>query len=251
MGEKKEFNAKNKCKENQAENLQELDTIILERLNKGGELVDIIHDVIIYIKTFNGYDAVGIRLNEGEDYPYYLSEGFPPKFLETENNLCVKDKDGNFIRDKKGNIILECMCGVVIKGKTDASLPFFTEKGSFWTNSTTELLKTTTEEERKTKTRNQCNIYGYESVALIPLKSDYKIFGLLQLNDMRKNVFNYDIIRVFEGIAASIGTALASEKAIQELKISEQRYSLAQNMANIGSWDWDIITGKLIWSEKI
>ena len=241
----------NKSDEKQAENLQKLETLILERLNRGGELINIIHEVILYIKTFNGFDAVGIRLNEYEDYPYYLSEGFPPKFLETENNLCAKDKDGNLIFDKKGNVVLECMCGIVIKGKTDSSLHFFTEKGSFWTNSTTEFLKNTTEKERKTKTRNQCNIYGYESVALIPLKSDGKIFGLLQLNDMRKNIFKYDLIRIFEGIAASIGTALAREKAIQDLKISEQRYSLAQNMANIGSWDWDILTSKLIWSENI
>ena len=143
------------------------------------------------------------------------------------------------------------MCGVVISGRTDPSLPFFTEKGSFWTNSTTEFIKNTTEKERKTKTRNRCNIDGYESIALIPLKSDEKIHGLLQINDMRKNIFNYDMIRVFEGIAASIGIALAREKAIQDLRISEKRYSLAQNMAKIGSWDWDILTGKLIWSEKI
>ena len=35
------------------------------------------------------------------------------------------------------------------------------------------------------------------------------------------------------------------------LKDSEERYSLAQKAGNIGSWDWDIVTGKLVWSARI
>jgi PAS domain S-box-containing protein len=35
------------------------------------------------------------------------------------------------------------------------------------------------------------------------------------------------------------------------LKASEERYALAQKAANIGSWDWNILTGKLLWSEQI
>ncbi|MDP8208983.1 MAG: PAS domain S-box protein [Candidatus Electryonea clarkiae] len=39
-------------------------------------------------------------------------------------------------------------------------------------------------------------------------------------------------------------------KTIEALKSNEERYSLAQRAANIGSWDWDILTGKLEWSEQ-
>ena len=35
------------------------------------------------------------------------------------------------------------------------------------------------------------------------------------------------------------------------LKTSEERYALAQKAADIGSWDWNIVTGKLLWSERI
>jgi len=35
------------------------------------------------------------------------------------------------------------------------------------------------------------------------------------------------------------------------LKLSEQRYALAQQAANIGSWDWNIPSGKLAWSSQI
>jgi PAS domain S-box-containing protein len=32
---------------------------------------------------------------------------------------------------------------------------------------------------------------------------------------------------------------------------SEERFKLAQKAANIGSWDWDVTTGKLAWSDEI
>ena len=64
----------------------------------------------------------------------------------------------------------ECMCGNVICGRFDPSKPFFTARGSFWTNCTTELLASTTEADRQARTRNRCNGEGYESVALIALR---------------------------------------------------------------------------------
>lgn len=45
--------------------------------------------------------------------------------------------------------------------------------------------------------------------------------------------------------------AKTKTKAEEALKRSEERYKLAQRAANIGSWDWDIPTGDLHWSETI
>ena len=233
------------------ENLQKLETLILERLNKSGEIRDIIHDTILLIKTYMKFDAVGIRLHDGMDYPYYVTKGFSSDFIKTESSLCAKDKTGNIILDSKGKPLLECMCGNIIEGRTDPKLSYYTKEGSFWTNSTTKLLLSFNKKEKLIPTRNQCNINGYESVALIPLKTDVEIVGLLQLNDRRKNIFTFEIIRIFEVIAASIGIALSREKALRDLELSEQRYSLAQKAANIGSWDWNIKKGELTWSEKI
>jgi PAS domain S-box-containing protein len=233
------------------EDLRKLGSLILERLNKLGEFRELIRDIILLVKTYTEFDAVGIRLRDGVDYPYYITKGFSSNFIKTESKLCTKNKSGNLIFDKKGNPYLDCMCGNIIMGRTDSKLPFFTKGGSFWTNSTTNLLATTNEKELKTHTRNRCNSCGYESVALIPLQTDNEIVGLLQLNDKRENMLPLDTIKTLEGYAASIAVALSRYKAINALKISEQRYNLAQKAANIGSWDWDIESGKINWSEKI
>jgi PAS domain S-box-containing protein len=99
-------------------------------------------------------------------------------------------------------------------------LPFFTEKGSFWTNSTTELLGSTTEEDRQTRTRNRCNGEGYESVALIPLRGSDHIIGLLQLNDSQKNKFTHDMVIFLEKIGASIGVGLKRKQAVEAIQKS-------------------------------
>jgi PAS domain S-box-containing protein len=41
------------------------------------------------------------------------------------------------------------------------------------------------------------------------------------------------------------------KRAEESLMRSEERYALAQRAANIGSWDWNIITGDLHWSDTI
>lgn len=38
---------------------------------------------------------------------------------------------------------------------------------------------------------------------------------------------------------------------VDALQRSEERFKLAQKAANIGSWDWNIATGELVWSEEI
>ena len=42
-----------------------------------------------------------------------------------------------------------------------------------------------------------------------------------------------------------------SRKVEDALRESEERYSLAQELANVGSWDWNMETGELEWSQQI
>jgi len=206
---------------------------LLEILNRGGDQRQLIRDIVMLIKEFSGFEAVGIRINAGEDFPYYETNGFSENFLISESSLCTRDLNGQLLRDDIGNPLLECMCGNIICGRFDPQKPFFTHGGSFWTNSTTELLASTFEADRQARTRNRCNGEGYESVALIPLKSEGTTVGLLQLNDKRRNRFTRQQIEYYEGIGQSIGILLARKKAEEALKESEKHYSaLVKNLTD-------------------
>ena len=184
---------------------------------------DLIKATVDFFQIQSGCDSIGIRLVEGDDYPYYETRGFPPEHVLLENKLCARDEVGCVIRDFKGDPVIECMCGNVICGRFDSSKKFFTEKGSFWANDTTRLLVTTTDADRQTKTRNRCNGEGYESVALLALRVGNDRLGLLQLNDKRKNMFTLEKIQMWERIADHLALALSKTITEESLRKIEQR----------------------------
>jgi PAS domain S-box-containing protein len=170
----------------------------LSLVNESTNVQDLILSTLNFFKQQSKCEAVGIRLQKGYDYPYYQTNGFLGEFIQLENHLCEYDKKGNPLCDNDGNPVIACMCGNVISGRFDPAQQFFTKNGTFWTNSTSNLLAGTTEEDRQSRTRNRCNGEGYESMALIPLHSGVENFGLLQLNDSRKNLFSEELISIWE-----------------------------------------------------
>lgn len=186
-----------------AEEQKQLTIEILDRLNRAGQGREIIRDILAAIKEYTGFEAVAIRLRESQDYPYFETKGFPGSFIESENSIC----SSGTVDDSKNTPILECVCGNVISGEIDKSLPFFTNGGSFWANNADEQINYTQNADQNTHFRNRCANDGYQSVALIPLISDEEIIGLLQLNDTNPNMITEDMVQFFEKLGASIGIA--------------------------------------------
>jgi hypothetical protein len=181
---------------------------ILSLLNSNKPKDFLFADIVTTVQKETGIESIGLRLQDGFDYPYYVTRGFSGDFVEMENYLCVLDRDGKPVIGDQGLPKLECMCGNIIRGRTDSSLPHFTRGGSFWTNSTTDFIADASIIDLQEETRNRCNREGYESVALIPVR-DARTYGLLQLNDSRKNLYTLKFIELMEWVAASIGILIS------------------------------------------
>jgi len=199
---------------------------LLRLVNESRSTRELMRAVVAFFRRQSGCEAVGVRLHDGADYPYYEAQGFPEKFVQLENRLCTRDAAGAIVRDRTGNPVLECMCGNVICGRFDPAQPFFTASGSFWTNGTTALLASTTAADRQARTRNRCNGEGYESVALLPLRFGAERLGLLQLNDRRPGRFTAEGIALWERLSGYLAIALAKLRAEEALRLSEQRLAL-------------------------
>ena len=220
----------------QAERYQELAAEILGILSESVALADAISRILAAIKRGTGIDAVGIRLRKDDDFPYFVQSGFSQDFLLTENTLVARGPDDGSCRDKNGNVSLECTCGLVLSGKTDPSNPLFTPGGSAWTNDSLFLLDIPLDKDPRLHPRNRCIHAGFQSVALIPIRANKEIVGLLQLNDRRKGSFTLETVRFFEGIAESVGVAL----------MRKQTEEAQQRLAAIVESSHDAIIGKTL-----
>ena len=211
-----------------AEGHQKLAIEILEILNRSDRSAKLISDLAHLLKVDGGFDAVGVRLRQGEDYPYIFGEGFPPDFLESARSLSTQGAAGG-----SG---LDCFCGAVLRGRPDAACPSLTLRGSFSTNSMGETVASTPQARAGVvgDTRGHCAEAGFESVTLVPLSSGGEVLGLLHLAARRRGRFAPEDVVFLEDMAVSIGIALRRKRAEEEHEKLEEQMRQAQKREAIG-----------------
>ena len=211
-----------------------LEVELLRICQSSSNITSLASEIITVLKNHTGCEAVGLRLHSGKDFPYLKALGFPLDFIEEEKYLCSYNTIGDPQVDTEGNPILACVCGVVLSGRFDPSKPFFTKRGSFWTNSTTLLISSLPENEKQLFSRNRCNQRGYESLALVPIISQGNILGLFQFNDKDCDLFNQESIEYLEYLVDYVALAIANLESRESLAESESRFHrLADNAVDI------------------
>lgn len=203
----------------EAEEERETMVDVLHLINLARSTSELIGLVCSFLRKRFQCDAIGIRFQCGEDFPYFETSGFPQEFVARESSLCAAGEEqvANF-HCEEGKPLLECFCGAILSGQFDPSKPCFTEHGSFWTGNATELLEDTALLEDIPRLRGRCPAAGYESMALIPLRVRRRVLGLLQLNDAQKNAFSANTIASLERMADNFAIALARLQAEEALQ---------------------------------
>jgi PAS domain S-box-containing protein len=181
----------------------------LEIVNSLSNLESTLNAFVQEIKAVTGCSAAGIRmLDEAGNIPYAIIEGFCNTFVNLENNLSIHSD--------------HCLCSRVIRGEADPSQPFYTPTGSFFTPATSRLLQGMNRAQRQLLRAN-CNRFGYESVALIPVRADKRIIGLIHVADRRENQISLETVRLLENAATQLGAGIQRMRVEEELRQTNER----------------------------
>ena len=86
-------------------------------------------------------------------------------------------------------------------------------------NSTSQFLAAASEDQKRFM-RNTCHRFGYETMALIPIRSGDRTLGLIHVADREANQLTDDEIEMLEAAALQLGTAIERVRAEQALKES-------------------------------
>lgn len=204
---------------------QERDATIefLRLVNRSTGTQELVRTALGFFRRLVGCEALGLRLRDGDDYPYYEAHGFDSRFACAAGRLCARGPRGAVRRDAAGEPVLQCLCGRVISGRHDPSRSCFTARGSFWTDRLSGLPAAPGGDDLLSDAFDLCRAEGYESLALVPLSVGPLRLGLLQLVDRRRARFTPEAIGLWERLADHLAVALARFRAEEELQGANER----------------------------
>lgn len=197
---------------------------------------DTIKNIMQNIKEVIMLDSVAVRLpqkiskenQQVNDYTFYYHDGFNDDFVNNEKSL--------YCSDDESNNQLDCVCGLVISGKTNPNLEKFTENGSFWTNNMSNSLNKLNENDISSiKRRQSCWERGHESMAIIPIISGDSIVGSMLLTANRKEAFEESTINFLEEIGKAMGVAFSRMQLRTDIENSRRALSRANDILAIES----------------
>ncbi len=201
------------------EDLSNLSHHILRYANSGVSRISFLREISKILLDFFECNVVELWLKKDDKHSRYeiarrTKKSF--KFNIISSKQIRDDKNISDFHNKDG---LAKLCLDIIQGNIDASFPFITKKGSFWTGNTDVPL-----DFRKGLNIGE-SVYkfgktdDYRSLAIIPfLLGDEKI-GLMLLKSKKVNFFSEYKIELIEDFAQTIGVALLNQyrqAALQE-----------------------------------
>ncbi len=94
--------------------------------------------------------------------------------------------------------------------------------------------------------------HGVKALVAVPLRTSAAVSGCLGLDSMQgPRAWSEEHIRMLGVLAELFSTARARIDAERLSEANKERLRRGQVYANIGTWDWNITTGELFWTERI
>jgi len=187
---------------------------LLNQSSTSGEAEDV-RRILIELQSTLGFSSVAIRLRADPEGGIRDFQGMGNAFVGTDRRPCEPAIEGGV-----------CLCGRLIRGQLDTSLPCFSAGGSFWSNDYPQTVLELSSLQ-KILTRGSCVREGFRSMASIPIKHGNQTLGLLHLADCRPGRFGPSFPAFLESIATVVGILLSRQRAARELRDAKERAEAA------------------------
>lgn len=195
-----------------------LSRAILHCANRGLPRVEFLREISQVLLDFSGSDAIEVRLNDGGLHYRWEATRRPQNAITFDLVQWTVGEDGAVIPAAQGVSDLEQLCGDVARRRFDSALPFFTSNGSFWTGDTWEPLDTGAGTGVDMPGERLCVGGHYRSLVVIRFFVDEQTVGLLHIKSERPDFFTEGEVEFYEGIAQTLGLAVADRRAEAALR---------------------------------
>lgn len=202
-----------------AEELARATNYLLNLASRKATRQEYLDGVVACLREWSQCHCVGIRvMDERGGIPYESYTGFTPEFWARENALTVR-------RD-------QCVCTRAMQGEfLPAEKATSTAQGAFFTGSLSGFAKNIAAG-NAANYRGMCIASGFESMAIIPLRHDGKVLGMMHLADPVPDRVTPSLVEFLEMLAPLIGASLDRLLLESALRRSELKYrTLFENMA--------------------
>jgi PAS domain S-box-containing protein len=92
---------------------------------------------------------------------------------------------------------------------------------------------------------------GIAALAFIPLVSLERVIGKFMLYYAAPTPSSVEVLQLASVIAAQVAFAIERTRAAQQARWNEERLRFALEAASMGTWDWDLATNELQWSDNL
>ena len=191
---------------------------ILRCANRGLPRTEFLREVSELLLDFSGCDAIEVRLNDRDLHYRWEAARRPKSVARFELPHWMRTEDGGVIPASPDGTDLERLCAEVATQRFDRSDAFFTNNGSFWTGDAWEPMAYSANARRHGRAEKLCVGGHYRSLVIIRFFVDALTVGLLHVKGERPDLFTEEEVEFYEGIAQTLGLAIADRRAEAALR---------------------------------
>ena len=92
---------------------------------------------------------------------------------------------------------------------------------------------------------------GIAALAFVPLVSSGRVIGKFMLYYSVPTQLGPEAVQLAAIIASQVAFAMERTRTAQQARRSEERLRFALDAASMGTWDWDLVTNEVQWSDNL